>query len=47
VQQASRTTLAFFLVRWVTHFCAPVFLLLVGANLHSQRGDRGATLRYL
>ncbi len=45
----SRTTLAFFLVRWVTHFCAPVFLLLagVGANLHSQRGDRAATARFL
>ena len=44
------TTLGFFAVRWVTHFCAPVFLLLAGtgAALSDQRsGDRRATARWL
>src|SRR5262245_12417149 len=49
-EDLTRTTAAIFMTRWVTHFCAPVFMLLAGAGAYLRLrsgGSRADLSRFL
>lgn len=48
-EDLSQTSPAWFFTRWVTHFCAPVFVLLAGTSafLREQKTGKAALARWL
>jgi uncharacterized membrane protein len=43
----TKTTVIFFFTRWVTHFCAPGFMLLAGTGAYLSAKDKPALSRFL
>jgi uncharacterized membrane protein len=45
----TRTTIPLFFTRWITHFCAPVFFLLMGtgAHLSLRKRSKGELAQFL
>jgi uncharacterized membrane protein len=45
----SRTTVAIFMTRWVSHYCAPIFMLLTGTSafLYGEKKGKKALSRFL
>ncbi|MCP4805932.1 MAG: hypothetical protein GY913_03825 [Proteobacteria bacterium] len=48
-EDLDQTTFLFFMTRWITHFCAPVFVFLAGtaAAMHAKKHSIGETRRFL
>jgi uncharacterized membrane protein len=39
-EDSQNNTLAFFLTRWITHYCAPLFFFLAGASMYVSDQSR-------